>query len=79
VVGAVTGPTTPQNVLVTESDPPRTLGTPTSYGTPPCRRCNANSFDIQGAIFDGRVTGVGREQDGTNRYPEAQKVLRNRP
>jgi hypothetical protein len=33
---------------------------------------------VPGAIFDGSVTGVGREQDRTSRYPEARKALRNR-
>src|SRR5918993_1232022 len=34
---------------------------------------------IPGAVFDGSVTGVGREQDRIDRYPEAPKALRNRP
>jgi hypothetical protein len=36
-------------------------------------------IDIPGAIFDGSVTAVGREQDRTNRHLEAQNVHRNRP
>jgi hypothetical protein len=35
-------------------------------------------IDIQGAFFDGSVTGVGREQDRTSPYPEARKALENR-
>jgi hypothetical protein len=35
-------------------------------------------IDNPDTIFDGSVTGVGREQDRTSRYPETQKALRNR-
>jgi len=35
--------------------------------------------DVTGVILDGSVTGVGREHERTNRYPEARKTLRNRP
>jgi hypothetical protein len=34
--------------------------------------------DVPGAILDGSLTGEGREHERTNRYPEAQRVLRNR-
>jgi hypothetical protein len=34
-------------------------------------------IDIPGAVLDGSVTGVGREQDRTNRYLKTQKTLRN--
>ena len=47
------------------------------YGIQP-RVARKSPIDTSGTLFDGSVTGVGREQDRTNRDPEAQKTLINR-
>jgi hypothetical protein len=48
------------------------------HGDLPWVACES-SIDMPGAVSDGSVTGVGREQDGTSRYLKAREALRNHP
>jgi hypothetical protein len=48
------------------------------YAAASCQGSHAILIEKPSADFDGSVTGVGREQDRTSKYPEARKALRNR-